>query len=91
MKEHKLTELGLGEEALEDSAECAVGVPGTLRNMSWSLGGVGAGFFFLWAVPPVEELRLDSDETDPNLSPLSFMRDLRGLGLGCGETPLWST
>ena len=57
-------------------------MPGTPRNTSWALGGVGAGFFLLWVVPPVDELRLDSDDTDPNLSPLLSRVDLRGLGLG---------
>jgi hypothetical protein len=56
--------------------------------MSWALGGTGAGFFFfLFEVPPAE-LRLESEDTDPNLSLLLVCNDLRGTGQGSGVTPL---
>jgi len=57
-------------------------------NRSWALGGAGAGFFFLWLEVPLAELRLDSDDTDPNFSLLLVSNDLRGNGHGSGVTPL---
>lgn len=57
-------------------------------NRSWALGGAGAGFFFLWLDDPPAELRLDSDDADPNLSLLFVINDLRGNGRGSGVTLL---
>ena len=53
-------------------------------NRSWARGGAGAGFFFLWLDAPPAELRLDSDDADPNLSLLFVINDLRGNGRGSG-------
>jgi hypothetical protein len=55
---------------------------------SWALGGAGAGFFFFLPEVPPAELRLDSDDTDPNLSLLFVTIDFRGTGHGSGVTPL---
>jgi len=79
------TKLGHGDEASDELSDGAVSVSG---NRSWTLGGAGAGFFFLWLDDPPVELRLDSDDAEPNLSLLFVINDLRGNGRGSGVTLL---
>ena len=81
--------IGVGDDVLEDSADTFAFCSG---NSSRTLGGTGAGFFFLRAVlpPPLLEARLESEDTDPyidkGLSEEGAGRDRRGAGLGSGTT-----